>query len=125
MLSTLAKNISKTSPHIYKYVAIKRMAQSNYSFKRAKALFKQESIDNNKLPKHIRGWLKSEYRRTGDFKKVRNPPGMDVGHLYQNLHHPQNFRWEFAYCNRSRGSKWERNSDIRTLERFLSKFEKE
>ena len=68
MFSTLSKTISKTNPHIYKYLAIKSMAQANYSRKRAKALFKKESINNLKLPKHIRGWLQSEYRRTGNFK---------------------------------------------------------
>lgn len=78
-------------------------------FERAKADFKQQSLDDPNTPAHIRGWLEQEARQRGSNpRNWRNPPGYDVGHRTPGIDSPDNFRWERSTDNRSRGGRFGR-----------------
>lgn len=76
-------------------------------FKKAKAELKKGTIDNQKEPSFMRGWLKQEQNQRGNNpKNWRNPPGYDAGHVDPDDN--TRLRWETASQNRSRGAKQKR-----------------
>ena len=74
------------------------------AFQAGKAALKRNSINDPKVPSHIRGWLRNEQRTRGNNARLwRNPKGHDVGHDSQG-----NLRWESTDMNRSRGGKFKK-----------------
>jgi hypothetical protein len=74
------------------------------SFSKAKALFKKKISTDDKISRNIKGFLKTQYQQKKSWYKVKNPPGMDVGHKVRGVH-------EWARDNRSRGAKIERGTN--------------
>lgn len=76
------------------------------AFRIAKAQFMKLSMEDPKVPSHIRGHLRNEIRRTnGDWYQVRNPPGYDVDHTRDAVNY---CRWKFIESNRSTSPEAER-----------------
>lgn len=76
------------------------------SYKRATVLFKKITMEDPNAPSHIRGFLRNEIRRTnGDWYKVRNPPGFDIDHTFDDVRF---CRWKDINMNRSTSSVAER-----------------
>lgn len=77
--------------------------------KKPLADLKRHSIDDPKLPNHIRGWLRNEQRRTGSKSpyKWRNPPGYEGGHPHGKpfvTHGDEGgLAWQLAKDNRLNG----------------------
>lgn len=76
-------------------------------YRRAQDELKRKTIDDDKAPKHMRGWLRNQRNQWGDNpRKWKNPKGYDTGHVNPNDN--TKLRWETSSQNRSRGAKFRR-----------------
>ncbi len=86
-------------------------------YQKAHQIFLGSLVDNANQPSEVRGWIRQELNRLAQFQaaqaagrlppggnksRIRNPPGMDVGHRIAGLDSPENFRLEMASMNRAR-----------------------
>eukprot|EP01080_Neovahlkampfia_damariscottae_P010675 gene10675-3296_t len=99
------RNNYKITTNTFKNGFLPQNSTQKMSFAKASAQFKQNCVDNKKLPSHIRGYLQNQYYQKGSWYKVNNPPGYQVGHRIPGLNNPNTFRWEFGKDNMHRGAK--------------------
>lgn len=77
-----------------------------------KAEFKKQMMNDSKQPRHVRSWLKQEFKRTGSWYRVHNPRGYDIDHTRNDV----NFcRFQYSRDNRARGGKNSIFEKLRTL----------
>jgi hypothetical protein len=74
-------------------------------YKRARKEFMRRSLNDPNVASRIKEWIRQEIATRGEDGYWRSPPGFDVGHIIPGLDAPENFRWENADMNRSRGAK--------------------
>jgi hypothetical protein len=77
-------------------------------FTKAKKEFFLRSLYDPGVRDSIKGWIRQEIRRSGLRGYWRNPPGFQEGHKLPGIDRPENFRWENADMNESRGGKQHR-----------------
>lgn len=82
--------------------------QHSAAYKAARKEFMRRSLDDPDVASRIKDWIRQEMRTRGEGGYWRSPPGFDVGHLVAGIDDPENFRWENADMNRSRGGKYHR-----------------
>ncbi|MCZ2156795.1 MAG: hypothetical protein LC114_23355 [Bryobacterales bacterium] len=93
------------------------MGTHGAKYRRAQQEYFRSIVDDPLQPRYVRGWIRQELNRLeaakrakaaglqppgGSTRTIRGIPGLDVGHRFAGLDHPESFRLEDIWMNRSR-----------------------